>query len=61
VTRKAASILTVQEAATSLGLDPSTIRWQIKKGKLRADKLGRDWVILDTEVERYRVASRRAS
>lgn len=46
--------MTLTEAAALLGLDPSTLRWQIRNRRLRARKLGRDWHITPAEVERYR-------
>ena len=46
--------MTLNEAAAVLGLSPSTLRWQIHNGKLRATKRGRDWWVTKAEVERYR-------
>lgn len=45
--------MTVNEAAETLGLSPSTLRAQIANGKLRAVKRGRDWHIAPREVDRY--------
>jgi len=42
------------EAAAKLGLKPSTLRHQIRNGKLAATKRGRDWYVRSAEVERYR-------
>jgi excisionase family DNA binding protein len=47
-------MLTLNEAAVQLGLSPSTLRVQIRNGKLRAVKRGRDWTISEREAERYR-------
>ena len=47
-------MLTLTEAAERLGLSPVTLRVQIGKGKLRATKPGRDWMLTEREVERYR-------
>jgi excisionase family DNA binding protein len=47
------------EAAKMLGLAPSTLRHQVKNGKLRAVKVARDWFITTEEVERYRAENRR--
>lgn len=44
----------LKEAAEQLGRDPETLRIQIAKGKLRAEKRGRDWWVTPGEVERYR-------
>lgn len=52
-------MLTVREAAASLGVAPSTLRWQIRNGKLEAQKRGRDWYISEAEVARYARENRR--
>ena len=46
--------MTLIEAAALLGLDPSTLRWQIRNRRIRATKKGRDWHVTPAEVERYR-------
>ena len=46
--------MTLTEAATLLGLAPATLRGQIRRGALRAVKVGRDWSVTPREVERYR-------
>jgi excisionase family DNA binding protein len=51
---------TIPEAAKMLGLSPSTLRHQVKNGKLKAIKLARDWFVTDEEVERYRRENRRS-
>lgn len=52
--------VTLIEAAQSLGIQPATLRNQIRLGKLKADKRGtRDWHVTPREVERYRRVSRR--
>jgi excisionase family DNA binding protein len=48
-------MLTIPEAAVELGLAPSTLRRQAAAGVLRADRLGRDWIVSRRELERYRV------
>ena len=52
------SMMSLPEAAKSLGLAPSTLRHQIKNGKLAARKVSRDWYITSEEVERYRLEHR---
>ena len=47
-------MLSLPEAARTLGLAPSTLRHQIKNGKLTARKVSRDWYLTAEEVERYR-------
>lgn len=51
--------MTLTEAASLLGRDPATLRQQIAKGKLRAEKRGRDWWVTPKEVERYARENRR--
>lgn len=46
--------MTLQEAAGQLGLDASTLRHQIRNGRLKATKRGRDWWVTPSEVARYR-------
>jgi excisionase family DNA binding protein len=46
--------MTAQEAADELGLSRQTILVQIGRGKIVAEKHGRDWWIARPEVERYR-------
>ena len=38
-------ILTTREAAALLGLSPKTITQAIRRGKLQAERFGRDWQI----------------
>jgi excisionase family DNA binding protein len=52
-------MLTLQQAAARLGLAASTLRVQIRNGKLRAKKIGRDWTVSEREIERYRRESLR--
>ena len=53
-------MLTLIEAADRLGLAASTLRVQIRNGKLKARKVGRDWTVSEREVERYRAERLRA-
>jgi len=46
--------MTLKEAAAILNLSPTTLRVQVRNGKLRASKKGRDWHVTAGEVERYR-------
>ena len=52
-------MLTLNEAAERLGLSDSTLRWQIRNGKLKARKVGPVWTVSEREVERYRRESLR--
>ncbi len=51
--------MTLQEAATALGMTPDGLRQAIARGSLRARKFGRDWNVGPAEVERYRRENRR--
>lgn len=42
------------EAAELLGVSHATLRAQIWRGRLRADKVGRDWLVTAAEIQRYR-------
>lgn len=46
--------MTTQEVAAALGLSTRTVQLQIKRGKIRARKVGRDYDIKPSEVDRYR-------
>jgi predicted site-specific integrase-resolvase len=52
-------MMSLPEAAKALGLDPSTLRHQIRLGRLEARKVSRDWYVTDEEVARYRREHRR--
>ena len=52
-------MLTLAEAAQSLGVEHGTLRRQIRLGKLRARKIGPLWVVSEREVERYRKENKR--
>ena len=50
--------MTLSEAAELLGLkSPTTLRVQIRNGRLRGTKVGPIWTVTPREVERYRVES----
>lgn len=51
------ALLTLNEAAESLGLDPSTLRHQLRNGQLRGRKIGPVWTVTPEEVARYRMLS----
>ena len=53
-------LTTLRSAAARLGITADTLRAQIQRGRLTATKLGRDWLVDDGEVERYRRMSLRA-
>jgi excisionase family DNA binding protein len=49
--------VTLVEAAEALGLNPSTLRVQIRNGRLKAQKIGTAWFVTGAEIERYREQS----
>jgi excisionase family DNA binding protein len=46
--------MTLKEAAASLGITPDSLRQAIARGALKGTKLGRDWIVTEQEVARYR-------
>jgi excisionase family DNA binding protein len=46
--------LTLAEAGERLGLSASTLRNQVKNGRLRATMIGKTWTVTEREIERYR-------
>ena len=51
--------MTITEAADVLGLAPSTLRLQVKLGKLKAHRMGGRWFVSAGEVARYAAENRR--
>lgn len=49
--------ITLAQAASRLGVAPSTLRNQVKAGRLRASLVGKTWTVTEREVERYRAES----
>jgi excisionase family DNA binding protein len=50
---------TLTEAAARLGVAASTLRVQIRNGKLRGKLVGKTWTVTNGEIERYRAESLR--
>src|SRR5438132_3386475 len=50
--------LTLTEAARSLGIAASTLRHQVREGRLRARMAGKTYLVAPEEIERYRAHSR---
>jgi excisionase family DNA binding protein len=48
-------LLTAKQAAKILGVDDSRVRVLIREGRLPAQKVGRDWVIFEPDLELVRV------
>ncbi len=53
--------LTLPEAATSAGLHPKTLRDAISRGRLRAERYGRDWLTTDAWLQAYLASRRRGN
>lgn len=49
-------MLTTIQAAERLGYDRSHVRRLILSGQLLAQKVGRDWIILETDLEAFAAA-----
>jgi excisionase family DNA binding protein len=47
-------VLSLPQAAERLGLSVETLRQQVRKGVMRAEKVGPVYLVKATEVERYR-------
>ena len=56
--REVMSLLTTKEAAGLLGVTPARIRHLIKQKRLIAEKRGRDHLLEDSEVQRFRKSGR---
>lgn len=54
-------LLTLKDAAASLGVTPDNLRGAIKRQTLKATKVGRDWLVDPKEVDRYRAENRRGT
>lgn len=44
-------LLTTREAAKRLRLHPKTVERYFRQGRIKAVKIGRDWRVLETELE----------
>jgi excisionase family DNA binding protein len=53
-------LVTTKEAAQILGVTPARIRQLIKAGRLIAEKRGRDHLIEEPEVQRFKRQGRRS-
>lgn len=53
-------MLTTTEAGARLGIRPRSVTLLCRRGTIQAQKLGRDWLIPEAEVERYLVERRPA-
>ena len=55
---KVKAFYSTKEAAERLGLSHDHVKLLARKGIIKADKLGRDWVILDLSYQRKRKPKR---
>ena len=46
-------MLTTNEAASTLGITLRMVQAHITSGQIKAQKIGRDWLISDEEMERF--------
>jgi excisionase family DNA binding protein len=53
-------MLTTKQAATELGIQPGSVKKLCQRHILKAERIGRDWLIDEAEVERYKVERRNA-
>jgi excisionase family DNA binding protein len=44
---------TLAEAAIELGVSASTLRSQVHNGRLRAELIGKTWIVTEAELDRY--------
>ena len=51
-------MMTTKQAATELGIQPSSVKKLCQRGILKAERIGRDWLIDRDEIERYKVERR---
>jgi len=54
-------LLTLREAAIIAGLTHATLRQQAIKGRLKAQKVGRDWTVTRKALDAYLANVRRAA
>ncbi len=46
-------VLTITQAADRIGVSPDTLQSQIRRGKIAAERFGRQWMIKANELQRY--------
>lgn len=52
-------MLTTKQAATELGIQPGSVKKLCQRGVLKAERIGRDWLVEQSEIERYKTERRR--
>ena len=53
-------MFTTNQAATELGIQPGSVKRLCQRGILKAERIGRDWLISRDEIERYKTERRTA-
>lgn len=53
-------MLTTKQAAAELNLQPRSVKQLCQRGVLKAEKIGRDWLIKPSEVKRYKIERKSA-
>jgi hypothetical protein len=46
-------ILTITEAATAVGIDPSVLRWHVRRGSIRSERFSDTYVILQSALNEF--------
>lgn len=47
-------LMSLSQASAEIGVSAQTLKIQAQHGRLRAEKIGRDWLVTRAEVDRYR-------
>ncbi len=55
----AANILTTAEAADQLGVSARRVRQFCRAGRLEAQKIGRDWIVLQADLNQFKSIPRK--
>jgi excisionase family DNA binding protein len=53
-------MFTTKQAAAELNIQPRSVKQLCQRGILKAEKIGRDWLIETSEVERYKTERKSA-
>ena len=55
-----ARVIGVNDAAKIIGVCPQRVRALIKAGRLKAQRVGRDWLFITSQVESFAAIERKA-
>jgi len=53
-------MFTTKQAATELDIQDGSVKKLCQRGVIKAERIGRDWLISRAEIERYKVERRKA-